>query len=70
MSYQYLRKGRFSESNRAYFVTTVLAQRQMGYFADFFVARLVVAEMRRLQQTGIVNSYAWVVMPDHVVVFE
>lgn len=31
-----------------------------------YIARLVVAEMRALHQSGVVNSFAWVVMPDHV----
>ncbi|MDP2786893.1 MAG: transposase [Pseudomonadota bacterium] len=66
MPYDDLRKGRHSETHRAYFVTTVLAERQLRLFADLFIARLVVAEMRALHQSGTVNSFAWVVMPDHV----
>jgi len=66
MSYDDLRKGRYSEQQRAYFVTTVLADREQRYFADFFCARRVVAEMRALHDGGTVSSLAWVVMPDHV----
>ena len=66
MPYDDLRKGRHSETHRAYFVTTVLAERELRLFADLFVARLVVAEMRALHDIGAVNSLAWVVMPDHV----
>jgi putative transposase len=66
MSYDNLRAGRYSEAQRAYFVTTVLAERQSRYFADLYIARLVVAEMRALHQSGVVDSFAWVVMPDHV----
>ena len=66
MPYDDLRKGRHSEAQRAYFVTTVLAERQSCYFADLYIARQVVAEMRALHQSGVVNSFAWVVMPDHV----
>lgn len=66
MPYDNLRKGRFNESWRAYFVTTVLAQREKKYFRDFFCARLVVAEMRSLHDSGVANSMAWVIMPDHV----
>jgi REP element-mobilizing transposase RayT len=66
MSYDQLRKGRVSETGRAYVVTTVLARRDRRYFADFACARLVVAEMRRLHDSGDANSLAWVVMPDPV----
>ena len=65
MSYANLRVGRFSEANRAYFVTTVLADRGQRYFSDLWLARIVIAEMRRLHDAGVVRSMAWVVMPDH-----
>lgn len=66
MSYDDLRKGRYSEQQRAYFVTAVLAEREQCYFADFSCARHVVAEMRALHDDETVSSLAWVVMPDHV----
>ncbi len=66
MPYVDLTKGRYSENGRAYFITTVLAERERRYFEDFSCARLVVAEMRVLHESGAVNSLAWVVMPDHV----
>lgn len=66
MSYGDLRKGRYSERQRAYFVTTVLAEREQRYFADFSCARCVVAEMRALHDDETVSSLAWVVMPEHV----
>jgi len=66
MSYDDLRKGRFNEHWQAYFMTTVLAEREKCYFGDFYCARFVVAEMRALHESGAVNSLAWVVMPDHV----
>ncbi|MBI5331450.1 MAG: transposase [Betaproteobacteria bacterium] len=66
MSYAALRKGRFSEAQRAYFITCVLADRRSALFADLFLVRQVVAEMRRLHEAGLVNSLAWVVMPDHI----
>lgn len=66
MSYDDLRKGRYSEGRRAYFVTTVLAEREQRHFADFACARCAVAEMRALHDDETVNSLAWVVMPDHV----
>jgi len=66
MSYSDLRKGRYSEQRQAYFVTTVLAEREQRYFADFSCARCVVAEMRALHDDETVCSLAWVIMPDHV----
>ena len=66
MPYVDLANGRYSEHRRAYFITTVLAERERNYFEDFYCARLVVDEMRRLHESGVVISLAWVVMPDHV----
>jgi REP element-mobilizing transposase RayT len=66
MPFDDLRKGRFSEAQRAYFITTVLADRQSRLFADLSIARLIVAEMRALHESGAADSFAWVVMPDHV----
>ncbi|EIC31041.1 MULTISPECIES: REP-associated tyrosine transposase [Methylomicrobium] len=66
MPYDDLRKGRFNESSRAYFVTTVLAEREAAYFRDFHCARLAIAQMRNLHDAGAVDSLAWVVMSDHV----
>ncbi|MEW5838158.1 MAG: transposase [Pseudomonadota bacterium] len=66
MSYASLAKGRYSEAGQVYFVTTVLADRQARYFADFQCARLLIGEMRALHDTGEVDSLAWVVMPDHL----
>ena len=66
MSYNDLRKGRYSEQRQAYFVTMVLAERDRRHFASFSCARCVVAEMRALHDDGTVDSLAWVVMPDHV----
>jgi REP element-mobilizing transposase RayT len=66
MTYDDLRKGRYSEQQRAYFVTTVLDRREQRYFADLSCARCVVAEMRALHDDDVVCSLAWVIMPDHV----
>jgi len=64
--YDNLRKGRFSEADRAYFVTTVLANREQAIFKDFYCARLIIRHMRELDESGYINSMAWVVMPDHI----
>jgi REP element-mobilizing transposase RayT len=60
-----LRKGRFSQSGRAYHVTTVVADRR-AVFRDFWLGRMVVREMMRLQDEGAVESLAFVIMPDHL----
>jgi putative transposase len=60
-----LRKGRFSESGRAYLVTTVVMNRQR-LFTDFQLARLLVRELRSCAERGYVDSLAWVIMPDHL----
>jgi putative transposase len=59
-----LRRGRYSESGRAYLVTAVTHQRR-PVFANWKVGRLLVAELKRVHDAGLVNSLAWVVMPDH-----
>jgi REP element-mobilizing transposase RayT len=64
--YDDLRKGRYSEVDRAYFITTVLADREKCYFDDFVCARLVIMNMKFLHEDQAVYSLAWVVMPDHV----
>lgn len=65
MSYNALRKGRFSEPNRAYFITAVTKERS-PIFADLHTARLLIREMHVIHDEGIVSSLAWVVMPDHL----
>lgn len=65
MPYNALLKGRYSEPERVYFVTVALAERGQRYFVDWHCARCVVAEMRALHEENILNSLAWVIMPDH-----
>jgi REP element-mobilizing transposase RayT len=65
MSYNDLRKGRFSESNRIYFVTTVTHGRN-NLFLDLRSARAVIQTMRHLDSAEYVHSLSWVVMPDHL----
>ena len=64
MSYNDLRKGRFSEPGREYFVTTVVDGRR-PVFRDFHTARCLINVLRNLQQVGSVQWLSWVVMPDH-----
>ena len=60
-----LRKGRFSETGRAYLVTTVTYERKT-VFHDWRLARLLVAELRQATKMSLVESLAWVIMPDHL----
>ena len=60
-----LRKGRYSENNRIYLVTTVTCQRQK-VFLQFDVGRIVVHAMRQQHDQENVESLAFVVMPDHL----
>jgi REP element-mobilizing transposase RayT len=61
----HLRRGRHSIANHAYLVTTVTQERS-PVFADFYSARLLIREMRRLDSEGRLESLAFVVMPDHL----
>ena len=65
MSYNNLRKGRFSESNRAYFITTVTHERR-PLFKNITSARSVIQVMKQLDKSEQVNSLSWVIMPDHL----
>jgi REP element-mobilizing transposase RayT len=60
-----LRKGRVSLPGHVYHITTCTLNR-VPAFRDFLCARLAVAQMRQLHESGEVGSLAWVVMPDHV----
>jgi REP element-mobilizing transposase RayT len=60
-----LRKGRYTETGRPYLVTTVTLNRE-PLFSDFYLARLLVNALRDAADQGLVDSLAWVVMPDHL----
>jgi REP element-mobilizing transposase RayT len=60
-----LRRGRYSEPERLYLLTTTLLQRR-PLFYDFALARLLVKELRAAHEQQQVASLAWVVMPDHL----
>lgn len=65
MSYNDLRKGRFSESNQLYFITTVTHERNQ-VFNNFNSARILINTMKYLDKSNYVKSLSWVVMPDHL----
>lgn len=60
-----LRRGRFSEPGQVYLLTAVTHKRQ-PVFNDWRLARPLITEMRRLHDAKLIDSYAWVVMPDHL----
>ena len=60
-----LRKARFSETGRIYLLTTVVNQRE-PVFADWRLGRLLVDQLRSTENASLVDSLAWVVMPDHL----
>lgn len=65
MPYADLLKGRVSLTSQIYLVTTV-THRRARLFDNFDHARLLINEMRLLHETEILQSLAWVVMPDHL----
>ena len=65
MSYDALRRGRYSHFNQVYCVTTVTRGRR-PLLSDITPARLLIRELRCLHDDGHVVSLAWVVMPDHL----
>ncbi len=60
-----LRKGRFSEADMPYLITTVTRDRR-PLFNDWRIGRLLVAELRMATENRYVETLAWVVMPDHL----
>ena len=59
-----LRLGRYSETGQIYLLTSVVHDR-IPLFSHWRTGRLVVQEFRRVQEQGLAESLAWVVMPDH-----
>ena len=60
-----LRKSRYSVCNRIYLITTVTSRRD-PVFSDLLAGRIVVNEMRSLEEGGSADTLAWVLMPDHL----
>lgn len=65
MSFNELRKGRYSEQGQIYFVTMV-TQERVPYFSNFYMARKAVQQICLLHNEKKLYSYAWIVMPDHI----
>jgi len=60
-----LRRGRFSESERVYLVTTVVRDR-LPIFADWRIGRQLIEVLRAADTAGLCQSIAFVVMPNHL----
>ena len=60
-----LRKGRWSQHQQAYLITTNTVRRQ-PLFHDFWSGREVVLVMKSLHDHGLLHSHAYVLMPDHL----
>ncbi|MFJ2530771.1 REP-associated tyrosine transposase [Pseudomonas helmanticensis] len=59
-----LRFGRYTEVSRIYLLTSTTYQRR-PIFTNFALGKLVADQFRHAQDSGLVSSLAWVVMPDH-----
>ncbi len=60
-----LRKGRVSLPGQIYHLTICTVGRR-HWFTDFQCARIAVRRMRQLHDDHLLDSLAWVVMPDHL----
>ena len=65
MSFNELRKGRYSEEGQIYFVTMVTHERK-PYFSNFYVSRKIIQQIALLHDEQKLYSLAWVIMPEHV----
>ena len=59
-----LRAGRYSESGQIYLLTAVVQHRE-PLFTDLRTGRLLVREFQNAHAEDLVESLAWVIMPDH-----
>jgi len=60
-----LRKGRYSEENRIYVVTTVTVERK-PIFLEFAAARALINVLQKHEELGFANTLCFVVMPGHL----
>ena len=65
MSYNQLLKGRCSQPFYFYHITICTKDRH-PYFADLYIARLLVAQMKLLHDNEYVISFSFALMPDHL----
>ena len=60
-----LRKGRISHPNQAYLLTSVTLNRE-PIFGQWLAASTLAREIHLAGQAGMVETLAWVIMPDHM----
>ncbi|MBV4496725.1 transposase [Pseudomonas sp. SWRI12] len=60
-----MRIGRYAEENRIYLLTANTLERE-PVFENYGLGRVVIHQFREVQEQGIADSLAFVVMPDHV----
>jgi REP-associated tyrosine transposase len=65
MPYSDLRKGRYSAIGITYHITTATKNR-LPLFRDFRLARIVVYQLKALQDEGLAETLSYVLMPDHL----
>jgi REP element-mobilizing transposase RayT len=65
MPYSDLRKGRYSAIGMTYHITTVTKNR-LPLFQDLRPARIVVRQLKALQDEGLAETLSYVLMPDHL----
>ena len=65
MAHAALRLGRYSAPGNIYLVTTTTIARR-PLFRDFYCGRILAKSLRAMQDAGIVDSIAWIIMPDHL----
>ncbi|KGJ93613.1 REP-associated tyrosine transposase [Thalassotalea sp. ND16A] len=65
MPTQDLSKNRISSENQIYHLVATTHKR-MPVFDNFLAARIIINEMKALNEQNILSSLAWVVMPDHL----
>jgi len=65
MSRKQLLKGRYSRAEHFYHIT-FCTHKKKPWFDNLYCGRIVVQQIKRLHEQGVINSIAWVIMPDHV----
>lgn len=60
-----LRKGRFSQENQIYHITTTTKNRET-IFKDFTAARTIICVLKKSDDLNKTKTLAFVIMPDHI----
>ncbi|MDI1360812.1 transposase [Methylotenera sp.] len=60
-----LRKGRYSQTNQIYHITTTTKNRR-PIFSDFASARKLIGTIRKSDDLNFTKTIAFVIMPDHM----